>query len=200
MSRPRVTFSRNGMTSSGPSGLPNDTSKRASYGLMSGAMAPIVETAARRAARCERCPGRALLSGSMLTAYRRILAVPGALLFSATGLVARLPLSMETLGIVLLVVAETGSYGLAGSLAAATTIANAVASILQGRYLDQIGQPRVLPPLIVLWGTAVAGLVVSLYADWPRWVSFAAAVVMGLTLPPIGTCVRARWSHVIAGE
>src|SRR5688572_22613189 len=82
----------------------------------------------------------------MLSSYRRILAVPGALLFSATGLVARLPLSMESLGIVLLVVAETGSYGLAGSLAAATTIANAIASIVQGRYLDRLGQPRVLPP------------------------------------------------------
>jgi MFS family permease len=133
----------------------------------------------------------------MLTAYRRILAVPGALLFSATGLVARLPLSMESLGIVLLVVAETGSYGLAGSMAAATTIANAVASILQGRYLDRLGQPRVLPPLILLWGVAVACLVASVHADWPRWTAFLPAVFMGLCLPPIGTCVRARWSHVV---
>ena len=57
----------------------------------------------------------------MLTAYRRILAVPGALLFSATGLVARLPISMEALGIVLLVVDVTGSYGYAGAVAGATT-------------------------------------------------------------------------------
>jgi MFS family permease len=134
----------------------------------------------------------------MLNAYRRILAVPGALLFSATGLVARLPLSMESLGIVLLVVAETGSYGLAGSLAAATTIANAIASIVQGRYLDRLGQPRVLPPLILSWGLAVACLVVSVHADWPRWTAFVGAVFMGLCLPPIGTCVRARWAHVVS--
>lgn len=133
----------------------------------------------------------------MLTAYRRILSVPGALLFSATGLVARLPLSMESLGIVLLVVAETGSYALAGALAAATTIANAAASIVQGRYLDRLGQPRVLPPLILLWGLAVACLVVSVHADWPRWIAFVSAVFIGLCLPPIGTCVRARWSHVV---
>ena len=136
----------------------------------------------------------------MLTAYRRVLSVPGALLFSATGLVARLPLSMETLGIVLLVVAETGSYGLAGSLAAATTIANAVASILQGRYLDRLGQHRVMPPLIVVWGLAVTGLVLSVHGDWPRWAAFGSALVMGAALPSIGTCVRARWAHVVADQ
>jgi MFS family permease len=133
----------------------------------------------------------------MLTAYRRVLSVPGALLFSATGLVARLPLSMETIGIVLLVVAETGSYGLAGSLAATTTIANAVASILQGRFLDRLGQPRVLPPLIMVWGMGVAGLVVSVHGDWWHWTAFFSAVVMGAALPSIGTCVRARWAHVV---
>ena len=53
----------------------------------------------------------------MLTTYRRILAVPGALLFSATGLVGRLPISMQGLGIVLLVVNVTGSYAYAGSVA-----------------------------------------------------------------------------------
>src|SRR5271165_5841447 len=34
MPRPRVTFSRNGITSSGPSGPPNETSKKASYAGM----------------------------------------------------------------------------------------------------------------------------------------------------------------------
>ncbi len=134
----------------------------------------------------------------MLTSYRRVLSQPGTLLFSATGLVARLPLSRESLGVVLLVVAETGSYGLAGSLAAATTIANSCASIVQGRYLDRLGQPRVLPPLIVLWGLSVAVLVVSVHGDWARWTAFLAAAGMGATLPPIGTCVRARWSHVLS--
>ena len=43
----------------------------------------------------------------MLTTYRRVLALPGALVFSASGLVARLPISMMTLGIVLLVSALT---------------------------------------------------------------------------------------------
>jgi MFS family permease len=133
----------------------------------------------------------------MLTAYRRILAVPGARLFSATGLVARLPISMQGLGIVLLVVGVTDSYTYAGSIAGATTIANAGASILQGRYLDRLGQSRMLPALIVTWGVALALLIAAVHGEWPRWAAFALAIVAGATLPPVGTCVRARWSHVL---
>ena len=133
----------------------------------------------------------------MLTTYRRILAVPGALLFSATGLVGRLPISMQGLGIVLLVVDVTGSYAYAGSVAGATTVANAAATIFQGRALDRLGQWRVLPALIVTWGAALALLIASVQGEWPRWSVLTLAVVAGLTLPPVGTCVRARWSYVL---
>jgi len=133
----------------------------------------------------------------MLTTYRRILALPGAFLFSATGLVGRLPISMQGLGIILLVVDATGSYGYAGSVAGAATIANAVATIVQGRYLDRLGQSRVLPSLILTWGLALALLIASVHGGWPRWTAFALAVVLGLMLPSVGACIRARWSHVL---
>jgi hypothetical protein len=50
----------------------------------------------------------------MLDSYRRVFAHPGSVAFSATGLLARLPISMMTLGIVILVSTLTGSYGMAG--------------------------------------------------------------------------------------
>src|SRR4029078_8782086 len=31
----------------------------------------------------------------------------------------------------------------------------------------------------------------------PRWVLSALAILAGLMLPPVGTCVRARWSYVL---
>ena len=65
----------------------------------------------------------------MLSSYRGVLAHPGALAFSLTGLVARLPISMAGLGIVLLVAGETGSYGQAGAVSAAYMVANAVLAI-----------------------------------------------------------------------
>jgi MFS family permease len=133
----------------------------------------------------------------MLTAYRSILATPGAFRFSASGLVARLPISMVTLGIVLLVEDATGSYALAGSVSGVTLVANAVAAIVQGRYLDRLGQDRVLPPVIVTFGVALALLMVTVQAGAPRWTTYACAVVTGLALPSVGSCVRARWSHVL---
>ena len=64
----------------------------------------------------------------MLSTYRRVLAHPGAFRFSATGLVARLPMSMTGIGIVLLVSAVYGSYGLAGTVAAVNVVATAICS------------------------------------------------------------------------
>lgn len=133
----------------------------------------------------------------MLTTYRRILARPGTALFSATGLVARLPISMVGLGIVLLVEHATGSYGLAGSVSAAMLIGQASFAIPQGRLLDRLGQPRVLPAVVTVWGVGLALLMWSVEADWPIASAYALAVVAGAGLPAVGSCVRARWAHVL---
>ena len=60
----------------------------------------------------------------VLAAYRQVLSKPGAAAFSASGFLARLPISMVTLGIVLLISARTDSYGLAGGISAALVIAS----------------------------------------------------------------------------
>jgi len=133
----------------------------------------------------------------MLTSYRRILGLPGTLLFSATGMVARLPMSMASLGIVLLVSSATGSYGLAGSVSAAYLIANGGFAIVQGRLLDRLGQSRVLPAAVTVFGVALALLMWSVQAEWPVATSYLLAAVSGAALPAVGSCVRARWSHVL---
>jgi MFS family permease len=135
-----------------------------------------------------------------LANYRRVLSTPGALLFSATGLVGRLPISMAGLGIVLLVQAGTGSYGVAGAVSATYLVANAACAILQGRYLDRWGQGRVLTVLAVAFGAGMALLAVAVEADWPRAVTYVAAALAGATLPNIGSSVRARWTHVLDGR
>ena len=91
----------------------------------------------------------------MMSSYRRILSRPGTALFSATGLLARLPISMVGLGIVLLVSAATGSYGLAGSVSAAYVLANGGFAILQGRLIDRLGQARVLASTVTVFGVAL---------------------------------------------
>src|SRR5690349_19952908 len=123
-----------------------------------------------------------------LANYRRVLATPGALLFSATGLVGRLPISMAGLGIVLLVQAGTGSYGVAGVVSATYLVANAACAILQGQLLDRWGQGRVLTVLAVAFGAGMTLLAVAVQADWPRAVTYVAAALAGATLPNVGSC------------
>lgn len=133
----------------------------------------------------------------MMSSYRRILTLPGTALFSATGLVARLPISMAGLGIVLLVQSSTGSYGVAGAVAAAYMVANAVLAILQGRLLDRLGQRRVLTVASLVFGVAMSGLVWSVEQGWPLAAAYVLAAVAGGSLPQIGSCVRARWAFVL---
>jgi MFS family permease len=134
----------------------------------------------------------------MLDSYRRILGRPGTALFSATGLVARLPMSMVGLGIVLLVEGRSGSYGVAGAVAAAYMIANAILAILQGRLVDKLGQARVVSGASLVFGVAMVMLMWSVEADWPIGTAYAFAALAGASLPQIGSCVRARWSYVLS--
>lgn len=136
----------------------------------------------------------------MLDTYRRILDRPGTALFSATGLVARLPMSMVALGIVLLVENATDSYGLAGSVSAAMLIGQAAFAIPQGRLLDRLGQARVLPAVVAVWGAGLSLLMWSVEADWPIATAYVLAVICGAGLPAIGSSVRARWAHVLDSE
>ena len=133
----------------------------------------------------------------MLTTYRRVLALPGALLFSLSGLVARLPISMVSLGIVLLVSTRTGSYSLAGAVSASYLVANASFAVLQARLIDRVGQSRVLPVSVGVFAVGLVAMMTVVEQDvrapWPH----LCAALSGAAMPQIGSCVRARWSQLV---
>ena len=133
----------------------------------------------------------------MLTTYRRVLAVPGALGFSMSGLVARLPISMISLGIVLLVSGRTGSYAFAGTVSAAFLVSNAVSAVPQARLIDRLGQSRVLPAATAVFILGLAGTMAAVQLDRPAPWPHLCAAVAGVGMPQIGSCVRARWSAAV---
>ena len=102
-----------------------------------------------------------------LSAYRQILADPQARAFSAAGLVARLPISMTGLGIVLLISLTSGSFGRAGLVAAVGTLTGAVAAPLWGQAIDRLGQARVLVIAAMINSASLALLVSSVQLGWP---------------------------------
>jgi predicted MFS family arabinose efflux permease len=75
-----------------------------------------------------------------------------------------------------------------------------LSSMVQGRLLDRHGQARVLPMVIAAYAVGVVGLVTSVQAGWPEPVAFLSSLLAGAAYPPIGSVVRARWSHVLAGR
>ena len=133
----------------------------------------------------------------MLDSYRRVLARPGALSFSGAALVARLPMSMVGLGIVLLVEQRTGSYGLAGTVAAVFVLAEAAFAVLHGRWVDHFGQSRVLPLAISVFGAGLALMMIAVEQDWARPWTYVFAAISGAALPQVGASVRTRWSHLL---
>lgn len=133
----------------------------------------------------------------MLTTYRRVLGLPGALAFSMSGLVARLPISMVSLGIVLLVSSRTGSYALAGTVSASFLVMNAVFAVLQARLVDRRGQSRVLPSTVSAFAVGLALMMLTVELDLPAPWPHLCAALSGAAMPQVGSCVRARWTYLV---
>src|SRR6516162_5161143 len=75
-----------------------------------------------------------------LEPYADIFRIPGAWRFSVAGVIGRMPMSMFELGVVLLIAATTGKYGVAGAVAAAGSFAYAFSSPQIARMVDSRGQ------------------------------------------------------------
>ncbi len=131
--------------------------------------------------------------------YLEVLRLPGALSFSSTGFVARMPMSMFSLGTVLLIAAVTGRYGVAGVVAAVGSVGYALGAPQFARLADAYGQHRVLRPQVAVFALATIALMVLAEAGAPLVAVAVAGAIAGITMPSIGSMVRARWSALLAG-
>ncbi|MDX6297310.1 MAG: hypothetical protein QOI51_1167 [Nocardioidaceae bacterium] len=133
----------------------------------------------------------------MLAPYRSVLATPGSKQWSLAGFIARMPISMVTLAIVLLIAGRTGSYGLAGTVSAAYMVATAFSAPVLARLIDAWGQARVIVPAVGVFAVGMGGLVLAVEGSWPSPVPHAFAALAGCSYPPVGACVRARWASAL---
>lgn len=135
----------------------------------------------------------------MLRPYLDVIRRPGAARFTAAALVARLPISMIGLGVVLLVTAESGSYALAGALSATFALSASLLTPIGSRYVDRWGQHRVLPALATLHIGALIAFVLGVVHGWPTVLLVMTAAVAGACQPSIASMVRARWALLLSG-
>ncbi len=142
----------------------------------------------------------------MRNPYAAVLRTPGAPGFVTAGLLARLPLSMYGIGLVLLVESTTGSYGAGGGVVAAFAISSAVGGPVLSRLVDRHGQRRVALPALAVHVAATAGVLLAAAsssgpgsADTPTTLVLigAAAALAGASFVGWGSLVRARWAWAL---
>lgn len=132
--------------------------------------------------------------------YRSVLTLSGARGLVVAGFVGRLPMAMLGLGSVLLVRWSTGSYGVAGAIAATLALSAAVNGPLLGRLADRHGQARLLVAALAVHTVALIGLTVAALLRAPAVALFPFAALGGATAPPMSSLIRARWSALLPGD
>jgi MFS family permease len=141
----------------------------------------------------------AAADGSGLTRYCEVLRTPGSLAFAIPGVVGRMPMAMLSLALVILLTAVTGSYGIAGAVAATAALAYAVVTPVAARLADRYGQARVLRPQVLVFAAATAALALCAIDRAPVWALAVTAGLSRATMPSLGPMVRSRWSRLLAG-
>ena len=121
---------------------------------------------------------------------KTLISSPGALRILAISIIARLPLAMLGIALLVHVVHLTGSYAAAGIVSGANAVALGVGGPLLGKLVDRRGQTAVLILGGCVSGTLL-GAMASLPVGAPLPLLVALAVAIGLTVPPLGACVRA---------
>jgi MFS family permease len=108
----------------------------------------------------------------------------------AASILARLPLAMLTIGMLVHVKHVTGSFAAAGLVSGTLAVAQGAGGPALGRLVDRRGQTAVL-----LAGALVSGAgllaTAALPAGAPLTALIALATVIGLATPPVGPCMRA---------
>ena len=132
-------------------------------------------------------------TGGGLATYLEILRRPVAARPFAAAVVARLPISMAPLGMVLLIQQTTGSYGRAGAVTGAYAVGSAVGAPLWGRALDRWGQPRVVATTAVSSAALLTSLAVGATQGAAPGVLLGLGALAGVSLPPVSPAMRAAW-------
>jgi len=132
-----------------------------------------------------------------LADYRAALTTPGARTPVLTSLLARMPIAMIGLSLLLYVQRETDSFAIAGLVSAGSLIGVAVGAVVQGRIMDRLGPTRPLLFTVGLFMLATATVIIAIETGQPSPVLVALGSLIGLTEPMVGSASRALWTRLV---
>jgi MFS family permease len=136
----------------------------------------------------------------MLSGYKVLISTPGAMKFSIPGLIARMPISMDSLALIFIVVAVSDSYALAGALSASASVVIAFATPHWSRVADRIGQSAMLVRVIPLKVLGLTFFTVLVLNDAPTWTWFLSIIFAESMSVNTGGLVRRRWLHILSPD
>ena len=129
--------------------------------------------------------------------YAQLFRIPGTKAFCVSGAIARLPMSMMGLGIVLALNHMYDNWTIAGVMSAAYVLATAAVTPLYARLFDRFGQRKVGPVILTVQIIVMLGFAFAALMRVPIPLLFVLAVVMGMTQFSFGALVRTRWAYVL---
>ncbi|PWK90994.1 MFS transporter [Lentzea atacamensis] len=132
-----------------------------------------------------------------LSDYRAALTTPGMRGPVVASLLARLPIAMVGLSLLLYVERATGSFAVAGLVSAAALVGVAMGSVVQGRLMDRFGPTRPLVFVTGLFTLFVTASVIAVEAGSPVFVLVPLALGVGATEPMVGSASRALWERML---
>jgi len=129
--------------------------------------------------------------------YAEVLRVPHVATLIAATLIARFPIGINALALILYLREQTGSFAIAGIVAGGLAAGSGIGAPVQGRLVDTFGQRRVLVPLALVHAAALGSVVGLAELGAPAASMTACSVLAGFAIPPTSSVLRSMWPTLL---
>jgi MFS family permease len=117
----------------------------------------------------------------------------------AAMIIARMPIGIDGIAMVLFLRHQGKSFGVAGAAAGALAFGSALGAPVAARLIDRLG-PRVLLALGLVHSAGLIVVIALGLSDTPDVVLVPVTFLVGLALPPISSVLRAAYNTLLAHE
>ena len=129
--------------------------------------------------------------------YAEVLRVPHVATLVAATWVARFPIGINALALILYLREQTGSYAVAGVVAGGLAAGSGVGAPVQGRMVDRFGARNVLVPLAFVHAAALGSIVALTELGAHTGVLLTCSIAAGFAIPPTSAVLRSMWPGLL---
>jgi len=137
---------------------------------------------------------------SLFKTYTELFKTPGAKRIASAGFIARMPVAMDSIAIILFVHSVESRYSIAGALTAVAAFTTVFSSPLWSKVADQRGQAFVLKIAIPMRVIAIISFLLLVKNGAPIWTWFISIFIAESGSVSIGSMTRRRWVNLIDNE